>query len=129
MAPIVPGFTTHPAKLEATIKAIADHGALFMGANLLYLKDGTRDHFMGFLEREFPQLSAGYRRLYAGAYAPREYVASVRSMIDMLQRRYDIRSRRRPAPGEPQGGPEERDGDGGEAPSASPPVQGSLPMD
>src|SRR5207344_1306798 len=33
MAPIVPGFTTHPAKLEATIKAIAEHGAAFVGAN------------------------------------------------------------------------------------------------
>ena len=34
MAPVVPGFTTQPAKLEATIKAIADHGAAFMGANV-----------------------------------------------------------------------------------------------
>src|SRR5262245_25869774 len=34
MAPIVPGFTTHPAKLEATVKAIADHGAAFVGANV-----------------------------------------------------------------------------------------------
>nr|MDP9322692.1 radical SAM protein [Acidobacteriota bacterium] len=30
MAPVVPGFTTQPSKLEATIKAIADHGAAFM---------------------------------------------------------------------------------------------------
>jgi len=35
MAPLVPGFTTQPARLERTIKAIADHGAAFMGANLL----------------------------------------------------------------------------------------------
>src|SRR5512134_3367708 len=46
MAPVVPGFTTQHAKLEATIRAIADHGALFMGANLMYLKGGTKDHFM-----------------------------------------------------------------------------------
>ena len=56
MAPVVPGFTTQPAKLEATIKAIADHGAAFMGANLMYLKEGTRDHFMGFLRAEFPDM-------------------------------------------------------------------------
>ena len=54
MAPVVPGFTTQPARLEATIKAIADHGAAFMGANIMYLKGGTQDHFMGFLRSEFP---------------------------------------------------------------------------
>jgi DNA repair photolyase len=93
MAPVVPGFTTHPGRLEATIKAIADHGAAFMGANLMYLKGGTRDHFMGFLAKEFPYMVDGYDRLYAGAYAKPEYVKAVRSMIDVLQRRYDLRGR------------------------------------
>jgi DNA repair photolyase len=94
MAPVVPGFTTQPARLEATIKAIADHGAAFMGANLLYLKEGTRDHFMGFLAREFPNLVDPYNRLYAGAYARTDYVTSVKGMIDVLQQRYDLRQRR-----------------------------------
>ena len=93
MAPVAPGFTTQPARLEATIKAIAEHGAGFMGANLLYLKGGTRDHFMGFLRREFPHMVEGYHRLYAGAYATAPYVASVRGMIDALQARYDLRRR------------------------------------
>ena len=88
MAPVVPGFTTQPAKLEATIKAVADHGAVFMGANLMYLKGGTKDHFMGFLAREFPEMVEGYNRLYAGAYARSEYVASVRGMIALLQARH-----------------------------------------
>lgn len=90
MAPVVPGFTTEPRKLEATIKAIADHGAAFMGANVMYLKGGTKDHFMGFLAREFPHMVEGYGRLYAGAYATKQYVASVRAMITALQRRYDV---------------------------------------
>ena len=94
MAPVVPGFTTQPSKLEATIKAIADHGAAFMGANLMYLKEGTRDHFMGFLAREFPDMVTSYNRLYAGAYASADYVKSVRGMIDTLQRRYEMRGRR-----------------------------------
>ena len=94
MAPVVPGFTTQPSKLEATIKAIADHGAAFMGANLMYLKEGTRDHFMGFLAREFPDMVTSYNRLYAGAYASADYVKTVRGMIDTLQRRYEVRGRR-----------------------------------
>jgi len=94
MAPVVPGFTTQPARLEATIKAIADHGAAFMGANLMYLKEGTRDHFMRFLSMEFPDLVDPYSRLYAGAYARSDYVKAVKGMIDVLQQRYDLRRRR-----------------------------------
>jgi hypothetical protein len=94
MSPVVPGFTTQPSKLEATIKAIADHGAAFMGANVMYLKGGTKDHFMGFLAREFPQMVESYNRLYAGAYATADYVKGVRGMIDALQQRYDVRRRR-----------------------------------
>jgi DNA repair photolyase len=94
MAPVVPGFTTQPARLEATIKAIADHGAAFMGANLLYLKGGTKDHFMGFLQKHFPHLVDSYNRLYAGAYAKTEYVKAVSGMIDVLQERHDLRKRR-----------------------------------
>ena len=94
MAPVVPGFTTQTSKLEATIKAIADHGAAFMGANLMYLKGGTKDHFMEFLSKEFPQMVTSYNRLYAGAYASPDYVKAVRGMIDTLQQRYDLRGRR-----------------------------------
>jgi DNA repair photolyase len=95
MAPVVPGFTTQPARLEATIKAVADHGAAFLGANVMYLKEGTRDHFMRFLAKEFPSLVESYNRLYAGAYARSDYVTAVKGMIDVLQERYDLRRRRR----------------------------------
>ena len=107
MAPVVPGFTTQPSKLEATIKAIADHGAAFMGANLMYLKEGTRDHFMGFLASEFPDMVAWYNRLYAGAYVSADYAKAVRAMIDTLQKRYEVRARR---PRNEESTPQEPDG-------------------
>jgi DNA repair photolyase len=90
MAPIVPGFTTQTAKLEATIKAVAEHGAAFLGANLLYLKEGTRDHFMGFLAHEYPEMVEKYQRLYASAYAPTEYADTVRGLIEMLKERHHV---------------------------------------
>ncbi len=93
MAPIVPGITSHPAKLEATIKAIADHGAAFMGANLLYLKDGTRTHFMRFLEDHFPALTSKYLRQYRGAYAPKPYVREVQGIVRVLQERHGLKRR------------------------------------
>jgi len=93
MSPVVPGFTTQTSKLEATVKAIADHGAAFMGANVMYLKEGTRDHFMGFLAREFPHMVDGYQRLYAGAYAANDYVKTVRGLIDVLRNKHQVNQR------------------------------------
>ena len=95
MSPVVPGFTTQTWKLEATIKAVADHNAAFVGANVMYLKGGTKDHFMGFLASAFPHMVAGYERLYAGAYAGKEYVNTVRGLIDALKERYDMKKRLR----------------------------------
>ena len=93
MAPVVPGFTTDRRKLEDTIRAIADHDAAFLGANVLYLKGGTRDHFMGFLRKEFPHLVAGYERLYPGAYASTPYSEAVRNLITLLRQKYDVGAR------------------------------------
>jgi DNA repair photolyase len=98
MAPVVPGFSTRPDQLEATVKAIADHGAAFAGMNMMYLKGGTRDHFLGFIAREFPHMSEGFERLYKGAYAPTGYSASIRAMVNALQQRYDVRPRGKRAP-------------------------------
>ena len=89
----MPGLTSQPARLEQTIKAIADHGAAFMGANLLYLKDGTRAHFMNFLEKHFPDLETKYQKLYRGAYAPPAYAKEVRGMVKLLQKKYGVTKR------------------------------------
>jgi DNA repair photolyase len=93
MAPVVPGFMTRPQQLEATVKAIADHGAAFVGANVMFLKEGTRDHFMGFIGREFPHMVEGFEKLYAGPYAPPGYIASIRAMVATLQKRYALEPR------------------------------------
>ena len=84
MNPIVPGITSKPALLERTVKAIADHGASFVGCNVMYLDGGTRDHFMHWLAREFPQLVEGYSRLYPSKYAPATYRREVRTVVGLL---------------------------------------------
>jgi DNA repair photolyase len=93
MAPIVPGITSQPSKLEATVKAIAEHGAAFAGANVLYLKDGTKTHFMGFLEHHYPELWKRYKRVYSGAYAPDAYSKEVRGFVKVLQEKYRLKKR------------------------------------
>jgi DNA repair photolyase len=107
MNPIVPGFSSSRAKLERTIKAIADHGARFVGCNVMFLEDGTRTHFMRFLEQEFPSWVPRYERLYEKKYAPEDYRKQVQGMVRLLQERYGLPSRQEPrktpaVPAEPE---------------------------
>lgn len=93
MAPIVPGFSSSRSKLERTIKAIADHGARFVGCNVMYLQDGTRTHFMQFIEREFPAMRPRFEKLYAKKHPPDGYRREIQGMVRVLQERYGLRRR------------------------------------
>jgi DNA repair photolyase len=95
MNPIVPGLSSKPALLERTMKAIADHGACFVGCNVMFLEGGTRDHFMRWLADEHPRLVAGYRELYARKYAPAEYRRQVHAVLDDLRAKYGLNRRER----------------------------------
>jgi DNA repair photolyase len=93
MAPIVPGFSSSRSKLERTMKTIADHGARFVGCNVMYLQDGTRTHFMKFIEREFPAMLPRFERLYTKKYPPDGYRKEVQGMVRVLQERYGLNKR------------------------------------
>ncbi|MBI3049492.1 MAG: radical SAM protein [Acidobacteria bacterium] len=93
MNPIVPGITSTPALLERTMKAIADHGARFVGCNVMFLEGGTRDHFMRWLAHEFPHLVEGYNQLYAGKYAHATYRKEVQNVIGLLRKKYGVNGR------------------------------------
>ena len=90
MNPIVPGITSKPALLERTVKAIADHGAQFVGCNVMFLEGGTRDHFMRWLQQEYPQLVDGYVQLYARKYAPAAYRKEVSSQIAAFKQKHGL---------------------------------------
>jgi DNA repair photolyase len=109
MAPIVPGFSSSRSKIERTIKSIADHGARFVGCNVMYLQDGTRTHFMHFIEREFPSMRPRFEQLYAKKYPPDAYRKEIKAMVRVLQDRYGMRRReseegRGDEPGTAEGG-------------------------
>jgi DNA repair photolyase len=93
MNPIVPGLSSKLALMERTMKAIADHGARFVGCNVMYLQDGTRTHFMKFVEREFPSMRPRFERLYAKKYPPDSYRKEIKAMVRMLQQRYGLTTR------------------------------------
>ena len=60
----------------------------------MYLQDGTRDHFMHFIEREFPSMEPRFEKLYAKKYPPEAYRKEVQAMVRVLQERYGLRKRK-----------------------------------
>ena len=77
MAPLLPGLSARPDQIARTVRAAADHGARFVGSNVLHLSPDLRDYFFGFLQQEYPALLTGYRRLYGTKYAPKPYRSTV----------------------------------------------------
>jgi DNA repair photolyase len=95
MNPIVPGISSKPSLIERTVKTIAEHGAHFVGCNVMHLDGGTRDHFMRWLAHEYPHLVDGYSKLYAGKYAPSPYRKEVGSVVALMREKYGITPRDR----------------------------------
>ena len=87
MAPILPGLSDAPEQLEAVVRAAREAGASKVWTSLLYLKPGTREHFLGALARDWPEELERYEGLYAGrAYLPTGATEPVRQRVRELAR-------------------------------------------
>jgi DNA repair photolyase len=87
MAPILPGLSDSAEQLETVVRAARSAGASKIWANLLYLRPGTREHFLAALSRDWPEELARYEELYERrAYLPDAAVESVRSRVRELAR-------------------------------------------
>jgi DNA repair photolyase len=96
MAPILPGLTDDPAAMAAVVAAARDAGATAIWANVLYLRPGTREHFLDNLARDWPELLSLYERLYAGRYYAEESVVNgVKGEVRDLAAIHGIADRRR----------------------------------
>jgi DNA repair photolyase len=96
MAPILPGLSDRPELLAEVVRAARASGATSIWANVLYLKPGTREHFLEAVARDFPEQLPEYERLYARrAYLPAEETKPVREQVRALARSHGIRDRRR----------------------------------
>jgi DNA repair photolyase len=109
MAPILPGLSDRPELLADVVRAAREAGATGVWANLLYLKPGTKEHFLAHLARDWPDLLPVYERLYGpGAYAPKARVAAIKAEVRSLRDEHGVRDRRAvrlepPGPGSPDG--------------------------
>jgi DNA repair photolyase len=96
MAPILPGLSDKPELLADVVRAARDAGATGVWANLLYLREGTKEHFLAALERDWPELLPEYERLYGRrAYLAKTDSEPVRAQVRELVRAAGIRDRRR----------------------------------
>jgi DNA repair photolyase len=96
MAPIIPGLSDKPELMAEVVRAAREAGATGVWANLLYLKPGTKEHFLTALERDWPELLPEYEQLYGRrAYLSTAQSEPVRAQVRELTRAHGIRDRRR----------------------------------
>jgi DNA repair photolyase len=94
IAPILPGISDRPEHLLEVVRAARDAGATAVWCNVLFLKPGTREHFLAHLARDWPELLPRYEKLYTSAYLGRSDTEPVRRRVHELARRFDIEDRR-----------------------------------
>jgi DNA repair photolyase len=109
LAPVMPGLTDAPASLAALMRAARDAGATHVWWNLLNLRPGTREHFLGVLGREWPDALAEYERRYppgGGGYLAAGVVEPIERRLTAVRAGSGIRDRRG-RPIEPETPPEQ----------------------
>jgi DNA repair photolyase len=107
MAPILPGISDKPELLEQVVREAREAGACGVWANLLFLRPGTREHFLEALAEDYPEQLPAYERLYARrAYLGADDTRPVRAQVAELASKHGIRDRRR-TPLEPDPEPEQ----------------------
>ena len=91
MAPIIPFLSDSDEQLEETVRAIADSGATHISPIVLHLRTGAREWFMGWVEKNHPDLAGRYRKLYPrSAYAPKDFQEDVARRVGDLARRFGV---------------------------------------
>tara|TARA_B100000029_G_scaffold82806_1_gene73837 strand:- start:1335 stop:2156 length:822 start_codon:yes stop_codon:yes gene_type:complete len=93
MAPLLPGLTDSEENIHTVVAAAHEHKAQYLGANVLFLKPGSKEWFMPMLKEAYPHLTPGYNRLYHRTYAPEEYTKSILDTVDRVRRQYDLPER------------------------------------
>jgi DNA repair photolyase len=81
--------------LREVVKAAREAGATGVWTNLLFLRPGTREHFLEQLARDWPEQLEHYLELYKGrAYLGSAETKPVREQVAALAREYGVRDRR-----------------------------------
>jgi len=102
MAPILPGISDRPEQLREVVRAAREAGATGIWANLLFLKPGTREHFLEHLAEDWPEQVPLYEELYRDrAYLGAAESKPVRQQVRAFARELGVADRRRVKLGPP----------------------------
>ena len=98
MAPVLPGISDRPEQLREVVKAAREAGATGVWTNLLFLRPGTREHFLEHLAAEdWPEHLPLYRGCTRAAPILEPNTQAGPRTVAQLARRHGIPDRR-PAP-------------------------------
>jgi DNA repair photolyase len=95
MAPLLPGISDRPEQLAAVVRAAREAGSCGIWANVLFLRTGTKEHFLEALARDWPEELERYEELYRRrAYLGAEETKPVRGTVAALAKEHGVRDRR-----------------------------------
>ena len=93
-APILPGLSDSEESLSRLVQTASEHKAMYMGANVLFLRPGSREWFMPFIREAYPHLEPLYALHYnKRTYATESYTGKVMGLLDSLRERWGLSSR------------------------------------
>jgi DNA repair photolyase len=96
MAPILPGISDRPEQLRDVVLAAREAGATGVWANLLFLRPGTREHFLTHLAEDWPEQLPRYEELYAErAYLGADLMKPLKNEVSRLAREHGVGDRRK----------------------------------
>jgi DNA repair photolyase len=92
--PVLPGITDDPRAIERLVRAVAEHGASYIGACALRLRGSARARYLPFIEREFPALHDKYRTQYSASHQVNDrYRQGLARLMERLCKKYGVRWR------------------------------------
>jgi DNA repair photolyase len=95
MAPVLPGISDREDQLAEVVRAAREAGATGVWTNLLFLRPGTREHFLENVAHDWPELLSYYEELYAGrAYLGAAEAKPIKATVARLAREHGVRDRR-----------------------------------
>jgi DNA repair photolyase len=94
VAPIIPGLSDRPEQLDEVVVGCVEAGAVSISSVALHLRQGVREHYMGWLASARPDLVDEYRRRYRRSYLSAEEQGAlaerVRSSLAQARRQAGI---------------------------------------
>ncbi|WP_055587962.1 Rv2578c family radical SAM protein, partial [Streptacidiphilus griseoplanus] len=89
MAPVLPYLSDSPEQLRATVRAVAEAGAVSVTPLVLHLRPGAREWYTAWLRQHHPRLLPRYEALYGDAvYAPRWYQRRITRAVHEIAAEY-----------------------------------------